>query len=93
MSFQDPGYALGLCALFIADKNPTEPCVSRSLEVGITFLVIYYSKTNSKNVFREMRFDTVRLFFFYFPLNFLKSSLATHCVACFFSLLDVPWGV
>ena len=44
MSFQDPGYALGLCALFIADANPREPCVSRSLEIGNTFLILSYSE-------------------------------------------------
>ena len=38
ISYQDPGYALGLCALLIADTNPREPCVSRCLEVGNTFL-------------------------------------------------------
>ena len=44
ISFQDPGYALLLCALFIADTNPREPCVSCSLEVGIAFLILGYSK-------------------------------------------------
>ena len=44
LSFQDPGYALGLCARFIADTNPREPCVSRRLEVGITFLILSCSK-------------------------------------------------
>ena len=38
--FQGPGYAFGLCALFIADTNPRGPCVSRSLEVGNTFLIL-----------------------------------------------------
>ena len=42
--FQDPGYALGLCALFIPDTNAKEPCVSRSLEVGNIFLILSYSK-------------------------------------------------
>ena len=39
ISFQDPGYPWGLCALFIADTNPRELCVSGSLEVGNTFQV------------------------------------------------------
>ena len=46
-------------------------------------------KQNSKNVFRVVRFHTMTLFFFDFPFNFLKSSLATQYEACFFSLLDV----
>ena len=33
---------------------------------------------------RVMRFHTVRLFSFDFPLDFLKFSLATHYVACSF---------
>ena len=33
------------------------------------------------------------LFSFDFLLHFFKSSLATHYVAYFFSLLDVPWEV
>ena len=48
MSFEDPGYALGLCALFVADTKPREPCVSRSLEVGITFLILSYSKAKGQ---------------------------------------------
>ena len=44
ISFQDPGYALGLCALFIVDTNPRGSCVSRSLEVGNTFLILSYYK-------------------------------------------------
>ena len=36
ISFHGSGYAVGLCALLIADTNPREPCVSRSLEVGMT---------------------------------------------------------
>ena len=48
ISFQDPGYALGLCALFIADTNTREPCFSRSLEVEITFLILSYSKAKGK---------------------------------------------
>ena len=48
MSFQDPGYALGLCALFIADTNPREPCVSRSFEVGNTFLILSYCKAKGQ---------------------------------------------
>ena len=44
ISFQDPGYALGLYALFIADTNPGKPCVSRSLGIGNTFLILGYSK-------------------------------------------------
>ena len=83
ISFQDPGYALGLCALFIADTNPREPCVSRSLEVGDTFLILIL-KQKGKKVFRVVRFDTVKLFSFDFPLNFLKSSVATHFVVCSF---------
>ena len=43
-------------------------------------------KQNGKNVFRVARFDTVMLFSFDFPLNFLKTSLATHYVACSFLL-------
>ena len=43
--------------------------------------------------FRVVRFDRATLFSFDFPLNFLKSSLATHYVACSFLLFDVPWGV
>ena len=35
-SFQGPGYALSLCALFIAYVNPMRPCVFHSLEVGIS---------------------------------------------------------
>ena len=66
--------------MFIADANPREPCVSRSLEVGIIFRIL----TKGKNVFRVVRFHTVTLFSFDFPLNFLKSSLATHYVACSF---------
>ena len=42
--FQDPGDPLGLCALFIADTNSREPCVSRSLKVGNIFLILSYSK-------------------------------------------------
>ena len=41
-SYQGPGYVLGLCAMFIADTNQREPCVSRSLEEGIIFLVFSY---------------------------------------------------
>ena len=48
ISFQDPGYALGLCALFIVDTNPREPCVSRSLEVGIKFLILSYSQAKGQ---------------------------------------------
>ena len=65
--------------------NPRDPCLSRSLEVGITFLILSYSKAKkAKNVFRVVRFHTVTLFSFDFPLNFLRSSLATHYVACSF---------
>ena len=89
MSFQDFGYFLVPCALFIADSNPWEPCVSRSLETGITFLILSYFKAKrKKNVFRVVRFHTVMLFSFDIPLNFLKSSLAAHYVAYFFSLLS-----
>ena len=77
-------FRLGLCALFIADTNPREPCVSCSLEVGITFLILSYSKAKGKNVFGVVRFDTVTLFSFDFPINFLKSSLAMHYVSCSF---------
>ena len=72
ISFQDPGYALPLCTLFTADTNPREPCVSRSLEVGITFLILSYSKAKGQNVCRVVRFDTVTLFCFDFPLNVLS---------------------
>ena len=41
---KDSGYALDLCALFIAYTNPREPCVSRCLEVENTFLIFSYSK-------------------------------------------------
>ena len=41
-SFQDPGYAFGLCSLFIDDKNPRGSCVSCSLEVGDIFLILRY---------------------------------------------------
>ena len=84
MSFQDPSFAFGLCALFIADANP-RACISRSLEVGNTFLMLVL-KQNNKNVFRVVQFDTVMLFSFDFSLNFLKFSLATHYVACSFLL-------
>ena len=40
--FQDSGYALGPCALFIADTNPREPCVSCSSRVVNTFLISSY---------------------------------------------------
>ena len=36
-SFQNPGYGLGLCALFFADTNPKKLCVSRSLKYGTHF--------------------------------------------------------
>ena len=39
-SVQGLGYALGLCALFIAYKNPRDPYVSLSLEVGNIFLIL-----------------------------------------------------
>ena len=35
---------LDLCVLFIADTNTKKPCVSCSLEVGTTFLILSYSK-------------------------------------------------
>ena len=44
----DSGYALGLSALFISDTSPREPCVSRSLEVGITFLILSYSEVKEQ---------------------------------------------
>ena len=34
--------------MFIADTNPREPCVARSLEVGITFLFLSYSKAKKQ---------------------------------------------
>ena len=36
--------ALGLCALLIVDMNLRERCISRSLEIGNTFLILSYSK-------------------------------------------------
>ena len=36
-SFQGPAYALGLCAVFIADTNSKEPCISRSLKYATHF--------------------------------------------------------
>ena len=42
------GHALGLCALFIVDTDPRESCVSHSLEVGITFLILSYSKAEKQ---------------------------------------------
>ena len=59
-------------------------CVSLSLEVGDTFLVLSYFEAKGKSVFQVVRFHTVTLFRFDFPLNFLKSLLATHYVACSF---------
>ena len=47
-------------------------------------MILSYSKAKGKNVFRVVRFDTVTLFSFDFPLNFLKSSLPMHYVACSF---------
>ena len=43
-----PRTALGLRAVFIADTNPREPCVSCSLEVGSTFLILSYSKAKGQ---------------------------------------------
>ena len=39
---------LGLCALFTADRSPKEPCISRSLEVRNTFLILSYSKAKGQ---------------------------------------------
>ena len=43
-------------------------------------------KQNTNNIFDVVRLHTVTLFSFDFPSNFLKSVLATHYVACWFSL-------
>ena len=37
-------YGLGLCAQHIADTNPREPCISRSVERENTFLLCSYSE-------------------------------------------------
>ena len=56
--------------------------------VGITFLILRYSKAK---ITKMVRFHTVTLFSFDFFLHILKFSLATYYVAYFFSQLDVPW--
>ena len=63
--FLDPGYALSICALFNAYTNPKRACVSLSLEVGNTFLMLSYFETKSKHVFDVMRFDAVMLLFLF----------------------------
>ena len=40
LDFQGPGYALGLCTLFITYVNRREPCFSLNLEVGNTFVIL-----------------------------------------------------
>ena len=67
------GYALYLCVLFIADTNPREPCVSSSLKVGVTFLILSYSKAKkNKSILPEVRFHTVTLSYFDFPLKLFQ---------------------
>ena len=38
----------GCTALFIAHTNPREPCVSLSLKVGNTFLILSFSKAKGQ---------------------------------------------
>ena len=61
-----------------------KPCVSHSLEVGNTFLILSSLEANSKNVFLVVRFYTGKLFSIDFSLNFFKSLLVMHYVACSF---------
>ena len=42
---------LSLCALFIVNTNPRKPCVSRSLKIGIAFLIFSYSKAKKAKMF------------------------------------------
>ena len=70
--------------------EPEGPCVYLSLEAETHFWHYAVFKQNSKNVFPVVPFDSATLFSFDFLLNFLKSSLATHYIACSFLLLDVP---
>ena len=63
-------------------REPKEFLVSLSLEAGNTFLICIL-KQNSKNVFHVVRFDTGTLFSFDFSLNFPKSLLAMHYIACY----------
>ena len=58
------------------------PRVILSLELGHTYLALF--KQNSKNAFHVMRFLTGALFSFDFSLNFLRSLLVTHYVACLY---------
>ena len=56
-----------------------------SLKIGkhISHIKLFAIKT-SKNVFRVVRFHTMTLLSLDFSSNFLKSSVATHYVACSF---------
>ena len=59
------------------------PCVSLGSRGHISDISAIL-KQEGKNVFRVVRFDTVTLFSFDSPLNFLKSWLVMHYVACSF---------
>ena len=67
--------------------NTRKPCISRSLKVGITFLILSFFQAKEQKCLSSGAILLSDAVFFDFPINFLKSSLATHYVA--FSFLPV----
>ena len=80
-----PGYTFGLCALFIADTNPREPCVFRSLEVGNTFLILSYSKTKGQKCLSCGAISHSDYAFFRCPLKFSQVLAGYTLCSMFFS--------